>query len=401
MVLKLQSNKVRNSGRWRALALTASIVISGPGWLATVAAASPAHDRLPLMSQQGQTQLVEAIKRYKLLADGGGWVAIATGAMLEPGETDARVGVIRARLQSTGDLPLSDLQPNNFYDPAMLAGVQAFQRRHGVLPDGRIGPDTLQAMNVPTKERLAQLQSGLDQLKQLAKSVTASRYLLVNIPALELTAVNQGKVELDSAVVIGRSDRQTPELVSRITAVNFHPTWHVPASIVKRDLFPTLQRNPQYMVRENYQVLRADTGAELTPGEAIAAGLKHHQIRLRKAPGPTNPLGRIRLDMPNTDAIFLHDSPASWLFSRAERALSSGCVRVARIVELSAWLLDDNAQWDLPRIGQALRAPDQVTARLAASVPVHLVYITAWADPDGRVQFRHDVYGRRAAAAQM
>ncbi len=354
----------------------------------------------PIFSQQTRTQMLGAITTYQAVLDRGGWRAVPVGPLLEPGDRDIRIRAVRARLLAVDELTDKESLASERYDDSLGQDVQRFQRRHGLLPDGRIGPATVRAMSVPAAHRLAQLRLNYERLERLAESVTGSRYVLVNIPALELSAVQDGQVELTSAVVIGKADRQTPELSSRITAVNFHPTWHVPFSISQRDLFPLLKTNPGYLRREGYQFFRGTDNQEIPQEQVLAQKLTPHQVWLQKPPGPTNPLGRIRLSMPNSLAIFLHDSPASWLFSRPARALSSGCVRVARIVELSHWLLADKQDWSLDQIGEVLRASRPLTAVLQTPVPVHLVYVTAWVNQSGAVQFRDDVYARLSGAVR-
>ena len=388
------------SAHWQLLAACADLLRrSRPTIALLFALAVPAtlplaHAGPPiaLASEQTRIGLQGAIATYQALVERGGWGVIPSGRRIEPGDRDARLPALRQRLRLTGDYALAEAPQADLYDTDLEAAVRRFQRRHGLLPDGLIGPNTIEALNVPAAERLAQLHDSLRRTTALSKTAPAGRYVMVNIPAFELQAVRDGNVELDSVVVIGRRDRQTPEINARLTAVNFHPTWHVPASIVRKDLFPRLVADPEHFVRQDYRIIRNRDGAEIAPADVARLGLRPHEIRMIRKPGPHNPLGRIRLDMPNNQAIYLHDSPASALYMRADRSFSAGCIRVARVVELSAWLLGQTLDQESSPITQALQRKEASTMRLPEPVPVHMVYVTAWVDSDAVVQFREDVY---------
>lgn len=300
-----------------------------------------------------------------------------------------------SRLLVTGELKAADEAGKPISNRILERAIQDFQRRHGLLPDGKIWPATWQALNTSPQDRARQLEQSLVELKRLTKVIKKGRYLLVNIPAFEVMGIRDGQIELQSAVVVGKQLHETPVLDTTVRAVNFHPRWHVPPSIVASRLFPALQKDPHFLAKENYELFHAASRKPLTREEALD-GLAPGQVLFEKPAGPRNPLGRIRLDMPNSDAIFLHDSPQTWLFARPARAISAGCVRVARIVELTAWLLEDTPYRDLDQMGKVLRSFEPQTIRLERPVPIHLAYFSAWVDVDGLVQFRNDVYGRRA-----
>jgi murein L,D-transpeptidase YcbB/YkuD len=168
----------------------------------------------------------------------------------------------------------------------------------------------------------------------------------------------------------------------------------VPASIVRSDLYPKFRSDPAYFKRRNFRVYAAGSTEPIAPGTVVSRGLTPNQVRLVQQPGPSNSLGRIRIDMPNAQSVFLHDTPIPRLFGWPGRLFSAGCVRVARVVELAAWLIDDTSRGNLQPISSALRQSDPVNFRLSRKVPVHFVYLAAWVDASGRVQFRPDVYGR-------
>ncbi|MFK7965248.1 MAG: L,D-transpeptidase family protein [Burkholderiaceae bacterium] len=359
---------------------------------------SARDDRNPFTSTGARSKVAAAIAHYEKLTRQQAWEpapARRLDAHSGSALNDPQRAWVIARLMATRELPPNADSSVPVSDAQLSLAVKKFQRRHGLLPDGLVWPETWQALNTSPWDRAQQLTQSLIELNRLADVIRGDRYLLVNIPAFEVSGIRHGKIEIRSAVVVGKRHHKTPVLDTRVRAVNFHPRWHVPPSIVASRLYPALAKDPQYLAREGYELFHAATGQRLTREQALA-GLSPGQILFEKPAGPRNPLGRIRLDMPNADAIFLHDSPQTWLFARPARAMSAGCVRVARIVELTAWLLEDTPYADLDAIGKVLHSYEARTVNLETAVPIHLAYFSAWVDTDGQVQFRSDIYQRGA-----
>jgi len=352
----------------------------------------------PLTSADAREKVRAAIGHYRQLALSEAWVP-APERDLSPGAgtglSQAQRKWVIGRLLATGELSAAGNDPGPIPAERFSSAIKIFQQRHGLLPDGTICPATWQALNTSPLARAQQLEQSLTELNRLAGIISTSRYLLVNIPAFEVIGVQNGRVEIRSAVVVGNRAHQTPVLDTSVRAVNFHPRWHVPPSIVASRLYPSLSADPHFLAREGYELFHAASRKPLSRDEALA-GLAPGQILFEKSAGPHNPLGRIRLDMPNSDAIFLHDSPQTWLYARPSRAMSAGCVRVARIVELTAWLLAGTTYSDLDALGEVLRGFKPQTVELPEPVPIHLAYFSAWVDQSGQVQFRNDIYGRSA-----
>jgi len=349
----------------------------------------------PLTSAHSLERVEASIAYYQRLAEQVAWKPaprreVSSDAKLSEKQREWTIG----RLLVTGELKAPDEAGAAVSEGQLARAIQDFQRRHGLLPDGKIWPATWQALNTSPQDRARQLEQSLTELKRLAKVIKSGRYLLVNIPAFEVMGIRDGQIEIQSAVVVGKRRHQTPVLDTTVRAVNFHPRWHVPPSIVASRLFPALRKDPHFLAKESYELFHAASRKSLTREEALD-GLAPGQVMFEKPAGPRNPLGRIRLDMPNSDAIFLHDSPQTWLFARPVRAISAGCVRVARIVELTAWLLEETPYGDLDELGKILRSFEPQTVTLEQPVPIHLAYVSAWVDVDGRVQYRNDIYGRR------
>jgi murein L,D-transpeptidase YcbB/YkuD len=343
----------------------------------------------PYTGEQSLEHLRAAITEHKEIVRAGGWRAVPQWTSTQMMPTKAQHQAARQRLIVSGDWPRNDQSVDG--GQHLAAAVGRFQARHGVLANGELNAQTITEMNVSAFERLRQLQVGLERATELAQQVTSDRYVLVNIPAQELVAVQSTRVELVSAVIVGHASRPTPAMQARITGVSFHPVWNVPPGIARKDFYPMLTKNPGYFERQNIQILKWGDEQALTAQQVVEQGLPVQQVRFRRGPDANNPLGRIRINMPNAQAIFLHDTPSTPMFGWPDRSFSSGCVRVSRIVELATWVLRDS-HWTASQTTQALRTGKSMQVAAASTVPVHLVYLTAWADDSGRAHFRDDLY---------
>ena len=351
------------------------------------------------MSDETRTALEAAITRYQEIVANGGWRTInPSGKTLKSGDEDenGRIEAIARRLLVTGDLPA---RPNRTVPyqltPELEAAVQTFQSRHGMKPTGFVDRSTIQMMNISADTRLAQLRISLVRTRELAAQIAgAERYVLVNIPAFALEAVERQSVAQRHRVIAGRAERQTPGVKALIKNINFFPFWHVPESVAHLDLIPKVKKEPDYLTKEKIRVLKTYKGEEV-PVETIdwnapqVLGYKFQQD-----PGPQNALGLVRIDMPNEHTVYMHDTPMKQLFGQRGRAYSAGCVRIDGVFDLVAWVLKDVPSMDRAQIDVILRDGQPVDIPLPRPVPVHFVYQTAWASQDGRVDFRPDLYGR-------
>lgn len=344
---------------------------------------------VPTLGDAGFWPLLRAMSMYEQIQEWGGWEAIPSGERIELGDRDDRVPFIRARLVATGDLAVSGGDPA-VYDEFVFEGARRFQSRNGLTPDGVIGPRTLGAMNIPVAQRIKQLAINLQRLNKLSESL-GRRYVFVNIAGQEVEAVSDGKVELRRRVIVGKEDRQTPEHTSAITFVALNPYWNVPISIAERDLIPKARRNPGYLARLGIRVYRG--GREVNSRTVNWSQTSARDVRLRQDPSPRNSLGTVKIHFNNPYAVYLHDTPSKSLFGRTARTYSSGCVRVQDVHDLTEWLLNETPGWDTrEQIDAALNARRRLDVRLAETVPIYLLYLTAWVDEYGVVNFRDDIY---------
>lgn len=349
----------------------------------------------PVLSEATLLPLTQAIQKYREIERWGGWGYVASGERLELGVRDARVAQVRERLVSTGDMSVSPGDPY-LYDNTVQEAVSRFQRRNGLEPDGIVGRRTVAAMNVPVATRIRQLDINLRRLASIVPKLR-ERYIFVNIAGQDVEAVNSGVVEFRERVIVGKQSRQTPEIVSQVKSVTFNPYWYVPKSIALRDMLPKIRNNPSYLKRQGIRVLQGwgDNIRELNPATIDWSRPRVNEAYyLRQDPGPGNSLGSLKINFPNSDSIFLHDTPTKTLFGRQERNFSSGCVRVQNVRGLVTWLMQgDGAAWNADRVDASLRAGQYRNAQLSTPVPIYLIYLTAWAADDGTVNFRDDVYG--------
>jgi murein L,D-transpeptidase YcbB/YkuD len=334
--------------------------------------------------------LERAIGEYGQVVQRGGWREVPASANLRVGMQHRNVPPIRARLIATGDLDRA-AGVSDIFDSYVEAAVRRFQARNGISTDGIIGESTISAMNVPAEVRLRQLEVNVARVRAMASALPA-RYTVVNIPAAHLEAVENGNVASRHTTIVGKPDRPSPVLQARIVEVNFHPFWTVPVSIIRKDLIPKMQAEPDYLTANKIRIYDK-RGRELQPTEVNWQTDEAMDYMFRQDPGELNSMGTIRVNMPNPDAVYMHDTPSKNLFGEDMRFHSSGCVRVQNIRDFVVWLLKETPNMTRAQVDAHIKSGERHDAKLAKPVPVYWVYITAWANPDGVVQFRDDVYG--------
>ena len=327
-------------------------------------------------------------------------------APVEVGQEYAGAPRLYRFLSLVGDLPPDAPPPADarIYDRALADAVRRFQRRHGLEEDGRLGPGTLEQLNVPLSDRVRQIQLTLERWRWLP-SQFSSPPIIVNIPDFRLRALNESNtVAMDMRVVVGKALRtETPVFSRDMTYVVFRPYWNVPSSIRRGEIVPAIGRDRGYIAKKSYEVTTHD-GKPVTDGpisDAVLSELTAGKLAVRQKPGPNNALGLVKLMFPNEHNVYLHSTPAQALFSKTRRDFSHGCIRVERPEDLAAWALRDNPDWTLERVREAMQSgPDDVTVKLARPVPVFIVYGTALAYENGEVHFWEDIYGHDASLAQ-
>ncbi|MBI2340121.1 MAG: L,D-transpeptidase family protein [Deltaproteobacteria bacterium] len=352
-------------------------------------------------------RLNKAVQVYEGLSKKGPWPEIPKGEKIEPLAEDERIPLIRKRLEAEGYIKKSS--DEKIYDDKLLEVVKLYQIRNGMEPDGVIGKGTVATMNVPVEKRVCQLKINRLRFTSLAATTQAgaegtassavpTRYIRVNVPDFHLHVVKDDEPVLASRVIAGRRDRKTPIFNDEITHLVVNPAWYVPRSIAVKDKLPTLQKDPDYLERMGMRLYgKSPEGEtiEVDPGTVDWTTVTPNDFdyRIVQKPGAGNALGTVKFLFPNKYDVYLHDTSDRHLFRRDSRSFSSGCVRVENYMELAEYVLKDTPDWDREKIESAIDSGIQRRIDLTVPFPIHIVYVTAWVDEDGTVQFRNDVYG--------
>ena len=380
------------AGATAALAIPVVASAQESGVAANTATAEGLVDTIePVLSFDTSYNLELAIRNYEqFVAANGSWELPGPETFgLKLGVRRKAVAQLKRRLMINGDMPLEKRLTDEF-DVGLDAGLRLFQARHGLAINGAVDESTFYALSVPTEYRLNQLRLNAARIGQWA-SALSERYVLVNIPAANIEAVEGARVVQRHTAVVGKVDRATPILNSKIHQVKFNPYWTVPKSIIQKDLIRYMNEDPEYLTKFRIRIFDG-RGEERQPTDVDWSTDDAVQYTFRQDPGPENSLGRCKIDFYNPHDVYLHDTPQQSLFSENARFYSSGCVRVSEVRTLIEWLLRDNG-WDGTAIETAFASGQQENVALKVQVPIHTTYITAWANRQGTVSFRDDVYG--------
>lgn len=324
--------------------------------------------------------------------------AIRLRGLLKPGATHKAVLTLRERM---GLKAANAVNGAYYYDDQLARRVMAFQKSHGLKPDGIIGPHTIKLMNMSRDDRINQILVNLERLRWVEPN-KPDRYVMVNVPSAMLWGVEDGRVTLEMPVVVGRKKRPTNIFTTTITGIRFNPTWTVPPTIKKEDYLPKLQEDPYYLSDRGIELM--EQGMTVDPG-IIDWGSKTWQevnaMRMVQGSGGGNPLGRVRVIMNNPFNIYLHDTPTKSYFKLTDRALSSGCVRMAEAVKFADFVLKPNDNWSGDRKQRILNSGKQTEVWAQKPLPVYILYQTVWLGDRGQVVYGTDLYGHDRALLKV
>jgi L,D-transpeptidase YcbB len=336
--------------------------------------------------------LREQLAVYRGIVAQGGWTRVPPGPTLRAGDRGdpARLSALTRRLARERYLP-DTASSGDVYDARLADAVARFQAHHAVRVDGALSPETVTALDVPAEYRTAQIAVNLERIRWLPHA-TQGRHLIVNVPSFRLLLRDGPRTTMSMKVVVGAEyrNRATPVFADSMTYVVFQPYWNVTPSITLGEVIPKRARDPGYLARNDYEVVRGDgddapvVGVSLLTSDAVRAG----RVRVRQRPGRTNALGHAKFIFPNAYNVYLHDTPARALFEEDVRAFSHGCIRVEKPAELARWVLG----WDSARVAAAMAEgrPNRYVP-LARKLPVFIIYLTAFTR-DGELFFGNDLY---------
>lgn len=325
--------------------------------------------------------------------DYAGVLPIEFDGLLRPGERHARVPDIRTRLgvkQHTNDALL--------YDDRLTAAVIKFQREYDLQDDGVIGSQTLQIMNRTNKKRMEQVVANLERLRWVEET-RPSRYVVVNIPAATLWAVDQGRVDFEMPVIVGKPVRPTQTFITEIQGVRFNPDWTIPPTIKRFDVLPKVKEDPNYLNQKGIQLIKGHGKNAITidPYAVDWSGISSsglNSMRMVQGPGENNPLGRVRVLMPNIYNIYLHDTNHPEYFDEPARAVSSGCIRMKYPEKMAQFIMEYEAGWRDAEMEEIFETKEKTDIEIAHKMPVYVLYYTVWTDSRGRVVYGTDIYNQ-------
>lgn len=321
-------------------------------------------------------KLKKALANYKKIDKKGSWKKIIIPkdfTYLEPGDTSKLIPQIRKRLLYSKYV--NSKSKSNIYDAELAKGIIKYQRRNSLKTDGIIRKSVIRSMNVSVSERIATIEANMERCRWISDDLTQSdNYIFINIPAYKLTFIRNKKPELISKVVVGKEMNQTVVFSGEMNQIVFSPFWYVPNSIIQKEIIPLIEKDSSYLTKNNMEW--------------------YEEGRLRQKPGPKNALGQVKFIFPNTNSIYLHDTPAKELFNEDKRAFSHGCIRVESPKKLALAVLKNDPNWNSKKIDAAMNAGIQKTYTLKTKIPVYIGYFTSWVDDYGNVLFFDDIYNQ-------
>jgi L,D-transpeptidase YcbB len=364
---------------------------AAPAWTAeSRSAAALALSHEPTYDEGSAQRIREAALSYSDIAVRGGWPTIPADAKFASGVQGPHDELLRQRLIVSGDLAAD--KATGAYDDALADAIKRFQLRHGLAATGTMTPRTIAALNISVHERIRQLEASLERLANINFSF-GPRYVVVNIPATFAEAIEDDKVVRRYRVIVGKTEKPSPTLTAQITSVNLNPTWTVPPSIAKSEISAHMRKDPGYLARMHMEVLDGHDNP-IDPHSVDWSGTHTPNFTVRQQNGAWNALGAVKIDMPNSYSVYMHDTNQRNLFNDDYRFDSHGCSRVDNVRDLAAWLLKDQPQWNRAAIDAAIATGQRHDIAVTKKVPVAWIYLTAWMTRDQTVHFRNDVYAQ-------
>ena len=342
-------------------------------------------------------ELQESLIQYLEMQKNGGWPIVPFKGVLKPGESHDVVPFLRERLRITGDYGSCNSKEDNRYDSCLKEAVVHFQKRHGLEDEGIIGPKTTTALNVPIEKRIEQIRLNLDRIKWLHER-NAKRHIIINIPAFTLFFEEDRALRLQMKVITGTRKNPTPIFSNTVRTIVLNPHWNVPKSIIQKEMIPKIFKDPHAMAKEKIEIYTGwgHDAKKVSAGSVNWGNYRYSKTvpyRFAQTPGYHNALGKVKFLFPNQFSVYMHDTPTKRLFEQNVRAFSHGCIRLSKPIELLETFSTFNDNVDFEKAQERLKGTKKEFLTLTEKVPVDVVYLTAYVDYDGVLQFRNDIYG--------
>ena len=346
---------------------------------------SPLYDRMLI-----------AFKTYKEIVENGGWETLPDLKNLKPGMSSSVVPALRQRLTIEGDYVCDKNETGKRYKGCLVEAVKKFQARHGLEAAGFIGKMTRKALSESAEAKLTKIKLNLDRVKWLKRG--DERYhIFVNIPSYTMYMFDGQDVIQSMRVITGRKGHETPVFYGRVRTIVLNPYWRIPASIIRHETIPKLQKDPGYTNKKKIEIHTgySEHSPLINPHSVNwhKYGRKLPPYRFMQSPGEQNALGKVKYLFPNKYAVYMHDTNQRYLFSKDFRALSHGCVRLHKPFELLETFAEIEPKIDHEKSKKILGENKKTPYRLSKSIPVDIVYLTTLVDHEGNVLFSDDVYG--------
>ncbi|MBF2707484.1 L,D-transpeptidase family protein [Flavobacterium soyangense] len=327
-------------------------------------------------------KLRDVLKKYRQIEKNGDWKFITSDSLereFRPKDSSKTIGQIRHRLAVAGDLKQDS--KSNIYDEELMAGVLNYKKRNGFKPDYIIASKHIQNMNVPVEQYIKTIKLNMERCRWIDPELTkANEYIIINIPSYKLLFKRNGKTELESKLFVGKNMTETVVFSSNMAQIIFSPYWYVPKSIIDYELKYEIEREKNYLATHN---------------------MEWNNGKVRQKPGVNNTLGLVKFVFPNSNDIYLHDTPSKNLFKYEYRAFSHGCINIDKAKELAEAILKNDPDWPIERINEAMNGKKETICNLKKKIPIHIGYFTAWVNDSGEINFFTDIYSRDDCLAEL
>lgn len=337
-------------------------------------------------AQYAQNKAYNALKQqlalyYKAAQDSSLQSFSIRSQQLKKGSATPQVTILKKRLAATGDYVTTDTSSR--FNDSLEVAIKDYQSRNGLASTGIVNDSLVQVLNVPLKQRVEQILVNLNRTLWM-RPMDDSNRIMVNIPSLMLYAIEDSGKVFEMPVIVGKEGTSTLMFSGDISEIVFNPVWHIPQSIVEKDIMPKMKADPNYLKKNNM----------------VIVSNKDSIPQINQLPGKNNALGNAKFLFPNSYDIYLHDTPDKTLFAKKDRALSHGCIRVANAEKLAAYLLRDQSDWSATKVQQVMKEDKEQHVAVKQKEPVYITYFTAWVDEKGKMNFRNDVYGHDKETGQ-